>query len=62
MPHAPVAPLTSLPPHPNVQEGGHINKSLLGLGTVIQKLSEVPSKGAAVHVPCAGQNRLAPES
>ena len=60
MPHAPVAPLTSLPPHSNVQEGGHINKSLLVLGTVIQKLSD--SKGAAVHVPCAGQNRLAPES
>ena len=49
MPHAPVAPLTSLPPHPNVQEGGHINKSLLVLGTVIQKLSQ--AKGGALHVP-----------
>jgi len=34
------------------EEGGHINKSLLVLGTVIQKLSDAASKGhAPAHVP-----------
>ena len=35
------------------EEGGHINKSLLVLGTVIQKLSEAASKGVGTpaHVP-----------
>ena len=33
-------------------EGGHINKSLLVLSTVIQKLSEPPGKGGVVpHIP-----------
>ena len=41
------------------EEGGHINKSLLVLGTVIQKLSEAASKGVGTpaHVGMILQQR-----